>query len=99
MATTGDSSGLEMSTVRALVVDDDDATRTLLTRILSRIGVVDVRPAADGRELMAEVDAFDPHLILMDLHMPGVDGFESLAALGAGDLERPTRVVLLLTGD
>jgi CheY-like chemotaxis protein len=60
---------------RVLVVDDNASNTKLLAFVLSR-GGYDVR-TADSAETGAEaVRAFQPHLILMDLQMPGVSGLE-----------------------
>ena len=84
---------------RILVVDDEDTNLRLLRRILEREGYTSVRTTADGNDVEQIVDEFDPHLLLLDLHMPQPDGFELLRrlapyCLGAGQLP-----VLILTGD
>ena len=57
-----------------MVVDDDDDTRFLLSQLLRNEGYL-VTEAATGQE--AELKALKqiPHLVLMDLSMPGSDGF------------------------
>jgi phosphoserine phosphatase RsbU/P len=59
---------------RILVVDDSEEIRTLLKRALpsSRF---DIEEAASGEEAIAKKDAFKPDLILLDIIMPGIDGF------------------------
>lgn len=49
--------------------------RTMLRLILVRAGF-EVREAKDGREALAEIDRQRPHLIILDIMMPGIDGFE-----------------------
>ena len=63
-----------------LVVEDDEATRTVLGRALSGEGRV-VREAANGRIALSYLEKEIPGLILLDLMMPEMDGFELLAAL------------------
>jgi signal transduction histidine kinase/CheY-like chemotaxis protein len=63
-----------------LVVDDDPALRELLRRALEREGYVVVE-AADGRAALARIEERVPGLILLDLMMPHMDGFEVLAEL------------------
>jgi len=65
---------------RALVVDDDEPIRTLLARIVRGAGF-NVETAKDGREAMARIDADDYKVILLDLMMPRVDGYEVLEYL------------------
>ncbi|MCG6553133.1 MAG: sigma-54 dependent transcriptional regulator [Candidatus Magnetominusculus sp. LBB02] len=58
---------------RVLVVDDDNSIRLLLMRILEGEGYT-VRTASNGREAMSLCEAYRPHLILLDLKMPQMDG-------------------------
>ncbi|HZH30542.1 MAG TPA: response regulator [Pyrinomonadaceae bacterium] len=64
----------------ALVVEDDEAARALLVRALAQEGWR-VREAGDGRAALAEVSAERPQLILLDLMMPEMDGFEFVREL------------------
>jgi two-component system, cell cycle response regulator DivK len=65
-----------------LVVDDNAANRKLALMLLSREGY-DVRTAAGADEVAAVLLGFAPRLILMDLQMPGIDGFELTRRLRA----------------
>ena len=65
-----------------LVVDDDPAARDLLTRFLEREGFV-VRAASDGRAGLESARALRPRAILLDVLMPGMDGWSVLSALKA----------------
>ena len=64
--------------VRLLVVEDDPDTRQALERILQGEGW-ESRPAADGAEALERLREERPDLILLDLMMPGMDGFSFLA--------------------
>ncbi len=64
----------------ALVVDDDPAARDMASRSLERDGW-NVRQAANGLEALAEVGKKMPSLIILDLIMPEMDGFDFVAAL------------------
>jgi signal transduction histidine kinase/CheY-like chemotaxis protein len=64
----------------ALVVEDDEAARALLVRALEQEGWR-VRAAADGRAALEQVAAERPQLILLDLMMPEMDGFEFVQEL------------------
>ena len=57
-----------------LVVEDHPLNRELVVDLLEAAGHT-VRQAADGRGLLARVQAERPDLILLDLQLPGVDGF------------------------
>jgi len=58
-------------------VDDVAETREVLAEMLRRIGVA-VRMAGDGQEALEQARARPPDIILMDLHMPGIDGEEAM---------------------
>jgi CheY-like chemotaxis protein len=56
-----------------LVVDDNAVNAKLLSFVLARAGYP-VRVAGNAAEALAALDEFAPHLVLMDLQMPGMDG-------------------------
>ena len=60
---------------RVLVVEDDPAIREVLISML-RISGYRVRTASEGEEVLPVALAFRPQLVLMDLMLPGVDGWE-----------------------
>ncbi|MEW6568354.1 MAG: pyridoxal-phosphate dependent enzyme [Chloroflexota bacterium] len=63
---------------RILVVDDDAGTRRLLRRILQAQGEFTILEAGSGDEALAEARRTPPHLIVLDLMMPEMDGFAVL---------------------
>jgi DNA-binding NarL/FixJ family response regulator len=68
--------------IRVLIVDDDALVRAGLTMILSSADdVAVVGEAADGAEVPAAVAAHRPHVVLMDIRMPRVDGLVATEAL------------------
>ncbi len=69
----------EPARYRILVVDDDAANQTYLRRLLNKHGYTDVQTATDGDELLARAGSLDVDVVLLDLHMPGSDGFTVLA--------------------
>jgi len=77
-----------------LIVDDDRATREAVARVLRRAGYSTVQ-ARDGEEALLRTRVFTPGLIILDLLMPGVDGFEVLRTLRNEGLRTP---VVVLTG-
>ncbi len=81
-----------------LVIEDDDATRALLRRALEAEGC-DVTDAADGRAGLDRVAERAPALILLDLMMPGMDGFAFLDALRARGEWRSIPVVVVTAKD
>jgi chemosensory pili system protein ChpA (sensor histidine kinase/response regulator) len=69
---------------RVLVVDDDDAVRTLCSVNLELKGL-SVLEAADGLDALALVRGELPDLVITDVSMPRLDGFELAAALRADE--------------
>ncbi len=65
----------ELMKPRILVADDDDGLRQLLRLILSREGF-EVIEADSGEQALALAAAVDPALILLDVMMPGMDGYD-----------------------
>lgn len=63
-----------------LVVEDDKFLRDLLVRKLEREGF-DVQTAIDGNEGLDKISRMNPDLVLLDLILPGIDGFEVLERL------------------
>lgn len=61
---------------RILVVDDKRSNRILLASHLERAGYSQVEHARDGEEALLMVEKNNPDLILLDVIMPGIDGFE-----------------------
>jgi hypothetical protein len=83
---------------RALVVDDDADLRQHLRDALKKEGwEVDV--AADGREALARLAKQTPEVILLDLVMPGMDGFEFLTVLQQQEEVRSVPIVILTAKD
>ena len=66
-----------MSATRILVVDDDDDIRGLLRTLLERAGH-EVSDAPDGRAGLRELYAGSPDLVILDVAMPGLDGWATL---------------------
>lgn len=82
------------SSGRILAVDDQAANLRVVGILLGRNGY-EVVPAASGPEALAAAQAQTPDLILLDMMMPGMDGFELLAALRALPALRDVPVVFL----
>jgi putative two-component system response regulator len=81
---------------RILVVDDDPAIGLLLGQVLQQEGY-QVARAADGREALAQAAAYQPDLVLLDLDMPRLGGFEVCRQLKQDPATR-LLPVLILTG-
>jgi CheY-like chemotaxis protein len=82
-------------TFRILVADDRWASRHLITRILEPLGF-EVREACDGAEAVAVWKQWRPHLICMDVRMPGVDGCEATRRIRS-DPDGNSTVIIAVT--
>ena len=79
---------------KVLVVDDEADARVPLVMLLRREGF-EVRDASDGESALAECASFRPDLILLDILMPGMNGFEVCRRIKATPETRLTPVVLI----
>jgi len=77
-----------------LVVDDDAVLRELVRRILEKDGYAVVE-AGNGREALERLEEVSPGLILLDLMMPEMDGFELVAELRRHDAWRAIPVLVI----
>ena len=84
---------------RILVVDDIEINRIILQEILS--DTYDIEQAADGMEAISKLfNAIDkPHLVLLDIMMPGMDGFEVLELMKADPILKRIPVVFITAAD
>jgi two-component system cell cycle response regulator len=76
--------GLENKNRRILVVDDDDMNRKLVGKALEFEGY-QVHLAESGAMALQVLNDWHPHLVLLDVNMPGLNGLETLAKLHARD--------------
>jgi putative two-component system response regulator len=87
----------QLADARILIVDDQKMEVRLLESILHRGGYSNIQATTDPRGILVEVDQFPPDIVLLDLHMPHLDGFAVLKLLQSrGGEDIP---VLILTGD
>ena len=70
-----------LTDARILVVDDERVNVVLLERILEQDGYRNVKSLTDPSEVVALYDQFEPDLVLLDLHMPKLDGFAVMKLL------------------
>nr|WP_067285863.1 response regulator [Marinobacterium profundum] len=70
-----------MELERVLYVEDDEDIRVVAQVALEMVGGLNVKVCSSGDQALAEAQAFAPHLILLDVMMPGLDGPMTLAGL------------------
>jgi two-component system, cell cycle response regulator DivK len=81
-----------MKRERILIVDDNAQNLKLSRVLLSRYGY-ELRTATDAKEALSVLETFTPRLILLDLQLPGMDGFELARRLKADP--RTSQIVIL----
>ncbi|MEM9968111.1 MAG: response regulator [Pseudomonadota bacterium] len=93
------------STNYVLIVDDDEedvfALKWALDRSLAQMDAVHIDDGADALDFllsMTEVREL-PDLVILDINMPGVDGYETLAAIRASDITAHIPVLMFSTSD
>ena len=80
--------------MKLLLVEDNEMNRDLLTRRLERRGF-ELEVALDGRDAVAKVRNAPPDLILMDMSLPAMDGWEATRVLKADESTRSVPVIAL----
>jgi signal transduction histidine kinase/DNA-binding response OmpR family regulator len=83
---------------KILVVEDDDATRDMICRTLLKEGW-HVNYAINGRDAIDRINQINPSLILLDLMMPEMDGFEFLGELRKTEMWRSVPVLVVTALD
>ena len=83
-----------MSSTAALVVDDDDAIRRLIASVLRRAGFAPVDTACDGQEGLDRLAVHEYCVVILDLRMPRVSGFDVLNHLAAHPLPTMPKIVV-----
>ncbi len=83
---------------RVLLIEDDETARTMMRGILDRDGW-QVFEADNGRSALEVIDEATPDLILLDLMMPEMDGFEFLESLRRDPNHHGAAVVVVTAAD
>jgi CheY-like chemotaxis protein len=97
-ARQGRAVGLEpgQPAYRLLIVDDVETSRTLLVRLLRPLGFA-LREAVSGEEAIELWATWQPHLIFMDMQMPGMSGREAARRIKAAPQGSATEIVAVTT--
>lgn len=84
---------------RILIVDDEPTNIQVLTRILTGAGYVGIASTTDPRQASALFQSHCPDLVVLDLHMPALDGFGVLNALRPLIPAETYLPIVMITGD
>lgn len=82
--------------LRLLHVEDDPAIRAIARIALTQVGQFTLLSCASGAEALENAPGFDPHILLLDVMMPGMDGPTTLRGL-AGRMPLHDRLVMFMT--
>jgi signal transduction histidine kinase len=88
-----------LKTARILIVDDEPANVRLLERLLQREGYTSFRSTTDARQVLTLYGDLQPDLILLDLAMPYMDGFQILEQINPLIPSQAFLPILVLTAD
>lgn len=88
-----------LADARVLIIDDEPANTRILERLLENAGYTDVRVTNDPLEGMALCETWTPDLLLLDLHMPEVDGYSILRQVTEPERGAFRPLVIVLTAD
>lgn len=80
---------------KVLIVEDSGFQRTIIKRIVTRFGHETIE-AKTGREALRQIEDEQPDIILLDMLMPDIDGFQVLKVLKSKHLQTP---VIVITAD
>ncbi len=83
-----------MSLFKVMIVDDDPSIVVALEFLMEQNGY-EVQVARSGEEAIESIPKFQPHLILLDIMLPGIDGYEVCEILRLKPEWRDIRVVFL----
>ena len=80
---------------RVLVVDDDQDFRQFSLETLELAGNFEVKEAVNGIEAALITGSWKPNIILLDLHMPQMDGYEFIEQLRRDEQFKDTKIIVL----
>jgi PAS domain S-box-containing protein len=84
----------ELEDFKILVVDDTDENRQVVVKLLDMVGFK-TREAIDGEDAILKFEEWNPHLILMDMRMPVLDGYEATRRIKLTEKGKHTPIVAL----
>lgn len=87
---------IDYTQFKILIVDDVPLNLKVVEKMLAKYKF-QLTKAADGQSAIDAIKADEPHLVLLDLMMPGIDGFEVLRQIRSGALGNPNIPVVILS--
>ncbi len=88
----------ESKPIRVLVADDETSVREFIIEVLKGMDMdILIETAADGYEALLKIGDFKPHILILDLMMPNIDGFEVCKQIKENELTKGIKI-LAVTG-
>jgi len=85
--------------IKVLVVEDDTFNRMLVKSLLAKVGNIKVLEAKDGLEALSILDHEAIDICLLDLHMPTLNGFETLEIIRNGTVFENIPVIVITSDE
>ncbi len=86
-----------VSPFKVLIADDDPASRKIIRLILGKTGRFDLREAESGADALIQMGQDPPDLLILDIHMPDIDGYEVCRILRNNEA-LPRVNIIVITG-
>jgi CheY-like chemotaxis protein len=87
-----------MEKKRVLIIEDEPGTRAAIRECFERAGYL-AAEAGDGLAGLAQAESWRPHAILLDVRMPGLDGYEVCRRLRANPVTKSIPVIVVTAVD
>ena len=88
-----------LGNIRLLIVDDDAFNRQLVVSLLGKIPTINFFQAEDGEEALSILGKRSVDMILLDLHMPKMDGYETLKVIKENPLYKSIPLAIITTDE
>lgn len=85
---------MKTSELRVLIVDDEANIRLALEFLVSNAGY-NIETAASGEEALEKAKTFQPHTVILDVMMPGIDGYEVAKRIRTNAQHQNTSILFL----
>ena len=85
----GNSDGVAASGLRVLIVEDNADAAWIMGRLLGALATMQVESVLDGPAALEKLGVFRPHMVLLDIGLPRMDGFQLLVKSASNESTTP----------